>query len=89
MVEHKHSKDIIGRLARVEGHVRAVRQMVEEGRPCPDILIQVSAVRAAVERVGRLILEDHLESCLLDASRQGEIEKALAEMKDALGYFIP
>ena len=54
--EHKHTKEVINRLSRIEGHVRAVKGMVEEGRACPDVLIQLAAIRSAVEQASRVVL---------------------------------
>ncbi|MEM9164497.1 MAG: metal-sensitive transcriptional regulator, partial [Cyanobacteria bacterium P01_F01_bin.4] len=57
---HVHSeesiKHIVNRLSRIEGHIRGVKTMVQEDRPCPDVLVQVAAVRGALDRVARLIL---------------------------------
>jgi CsoR family transcriptional regulator, copper-sensing transcriptional repressor len=85
---HEHQQSVINRLARIEGHVRAVKRMVEEGRTCPDILVQVAAVRSALNSVGRLILEDHLKSCMVDAVRQGDFEQAYHDLAQSLDRFI-
>jgi DNA-binding FrmR family transcriptional regulator len=85
---HEHQQGVIHRLSRIEGHVRAVKRMVEEGRPCPDILIQVAAVRSALNGVGRLILEDHLKSCMVDAVQRGDFESAYSDLENSLDRFI-
>ena len=85
---HEHHKSVINRLARIEGHVRAVKRMVEEGRDCTDILVQVAAVRSALNNVGRLILEDHLKSCMLDAVRRGDFEQAYHDLEHSLDRYI-
>lgn len=65
MSEHGHShkvrKQVVNRLARIEGHVRAVKEMELEGRDCPDLLLQISAIRKALDSVGKVILKDHLK----------------------------
>ena len=86
---HEHQQSVINRLARIEGHVRAVKRMVEEGRTCPDILVQVAAVRSALNSVGRLILEDHLKSCMVDAVRKGDFEQAYRDLEHSLDRFMP
>ena len=86
--QHKQTKNIIHRLARIEGHVRAVKSMVEEGRDCADVLMQVAAVRSAIDKVGRILLEDHIESCLLNSSENDDVEEKLADLKIALDRFI-
>jgi DNA-binding FrmR family transcriptional regulator len=85
---HKQRKDVLDRLARIEGHVRGVRRMVEEDKDCPELLIQVAAVRAALNQVGRIMLEDHMETCVLEAAKEGKSEKAIAELREALIKFF-
>ena len=85
---HEHRDAIINRLARIEGHVRGVKSMVEAGRPCPEILIQIAALRSALNRAGRLILEDHLKGCMVDAVRSGDHEVAFQALEQALDQFI-
>jgi DNA-binding FrmR family transcriptional regulator len=88
MAEHKHTRQVATRLARAEGHVRAVKRMVEEGRPCADVLVQIAAVRAALDRAAKVLLADHMEHCVLDSSRGGDPRKLLAELQKALARFI-
>ena len=80
--------EISNRLARVEGHVRGVKRMWEDDKGCPEVLLQISAVQAALKQIGRMILEEHVETCLAEAGRRGRREEALAELKDALKQFI-
>ncbi len=85
---HEHQHEVINRLARIEGHVRGVKRMVEEGTPCPELLVQIAAIRSALESAGRLILEDHIKSCMVDAVNTGEFESAYAELERSLKRFI-
>ncbi len=85
---HKQTKAIVNRLARIEGHVRKIKQMVEENRDCPDILIQLAAVRSAINKTGRAVLEDHLESCLFHIGLNPENTNEWLEVKDALDIFF-
>ena len=86
---HTHlNKGVLNRLARIEGQVKSIRTMVEAGRDCSEVLIQVAAVRAALDQAGRLILEDHMEHCILDAVEEGRGEEALDDLKVALKRFI-
>ncbi|KGR74297.1 metal-sensing transcriptional repressor [Ureibacillus manganicus] len=86
--EHKHRKSIVNRLARIEGHVRAVKQMALDDRDCPDILLQIAAIRKALDNTAKLVLTDHLESCLVDAVHEGNEEKVLQDIKNSLDSFI-
>ena len=87
-VQHKRRKEVSDRLARIEGHVRGLRKMVEEEKTCPEILLQVIAIRAALNKVSRIVLEDHVETCLKDAAASGETEQHLEELKEALSKLI-
>lgn len=90
---HVHSaaslKQIVNRLSRIEGHIRGIKTMVQESRPCPDVLVQIAAVRGGIDRVARLILDEHLNECVVRASQEGDIEAELAELKAALDRFLP
>ena len=85
---HEHHQSVLNRLARIEGHVRAVKRMVEEGTPCPDVLVQIAAVRSALNGVGRVILEDHIKSCMVDAVESGDFEDAYRDLEQSLDRFI-
>jgi CsoR family transcriptional regulator, copper-sensing transcriptional repressor len=69
--------DATRRLKRIEGQVRGLQRMVEEGRYCPDILTQMASVHAALRGVGKLLMRNHLQHCVTDALRSGD--PALAE----------
>lgn len=88
--DHHHGQHeaVINRLARIEGHVRAVKRMVEEDTACPDVLVQIAAVRAALNSVGRIILEDHIQSCLVEAVERDDYERAFEDLKMSLDKFI-
>jgi DNA-binding FrmR family transcriptional regulator len=85
---HKQTRAVINRLSRIEGHVRSIKTMVEEERDCADILVQIAAVRSAVSQVGRVVLEDHVESCLLTAAADGAAEKEWTDLQKAFKVFL-
>lgn len=85
---HQRTKQVVHRLARIEGHVRAVKGMVVEGRACPEVLIQLAAVRSAVEQVSRLVLSDHMESCLRGAAATGAADQEWESLREALDRFV-
>ena len=72
--DEKEYKDLMNRLSRIEGQVRGVRRMVEEGAYCPDILIQVSAVNAALNSFNKVLLANHIRTCVADDIRDGKEE---------------
>ncbi len=85
---HPQREAVLKRLARIEGHVRAVKRMVDEGTDCPDVLVQIAAIRAALNGVGRLILEDHMQGCMVQAAQDGEFQNAFRDLKKSLDQFI-
>ena len=80
---HTRTKAVLNRLARAIGHMNAVRGMVEQGRDCSEVLIQLAAVRSAINRTCEVILKDHLEHCIVDAINTGDVE-ALEKLKRAV-----
>ena len=81
---HKNRKTVEERLAKIEGHVHGIRKMVEEDRGCSELLIQIAAVRSALDKVARIILEDHIATCLVTAVESGKANEKLADLKEAL-----
>ena len=71
---HTHTKAVLNRLSRAIGHLESIRRMVEEGRDCSEVLIQLSAVKAAINNTGKVILQDHIEHCIVDAVESGDKE---------------
>lgn len=70
----KEYKDLINRLSRIEGQVRGIRKMVESDCYCPDILVQVSAVNAALNSFNKVLLANHIRTCVADDIREGKDE---------------
>lgn len=84
---HAQTKAVINRLSRIEGHIGSIKRMVEEGRDCSDVLIQIAAVRSALDKVARVVLEDHLESCLFHVGIPEDNEVWLG-VKEAFDAFF-
>ena len=85
---HKQRKKVIDRLSRIEGHIRGIKKMVEENRDCPELLHQIAAVKAALNKTGGIILEDHIESCLIDAVNRGSTEEYVKDLKESISKLI-
>ena len=69
---HENQKAVINRLARAIGHLEKVKKMVESGADCSEVLIQLAAVRSALDATGKVILKDHLRHCMVDAVAAGD-----------------
>ena len=84
---HSYSKDraqLVRRLARIEGQVRGIARMIERDEYCVDILQQTSALRAAVDSLAILVLEDHVQGCVRTAAEQGDAERYVEEVVDVV-----
>ena len=84
---HANTKAVINRLARAIGHLESVKKMVEDGRDCSEVLIQIAAVRSAINNIGKVILQDHIQHCIVDAVEQDD-EQALESLCQAIDKFI-
>ena len=84
---HDNQKAVVNRLARAIGHLNKVRRMVEEGYDCGEVLIQLAAVRSAIDNTGKVILNDHIRHSMLDAVQLGD-ETAVEELCDVIDKFM-
>lgn len=84
---HPHSKAVSNRLAKAIGHLEKVKQMVEQEEDCGQILIQLAAVRSAINNAGKVILSDHLSHCVVEAAEKGDFRK-IEEFNEAVKQFI-
>lgn len=84
---HEHTRAVVNRLARAIGHLQRVKSMVEDGRDCAEVLVQLAAVRSAINNTGKVILRDHLEHCVVDAIEQHDFA-AIEELNAAIEQFV-
>jgi len=83
------SKDeVLKRLRRIEGQIKGIQKMIEEEKQCSDILTQVAAARAAINKVGSLILQRYARTCLQDALEKENEEFSLDELLDTIQKFL-
>ena len=83
---HTQTKAVLNRLSRAIGHLESVRRMVESGRDCTEVLVQLAAVRSALNSTAKVILKDHLEHCLDDVSA-GDSDQ-LTALNEAIDKFM-
>ena len=81
-------EDLNRRLKKIEGQVKGIQRMVTEDKYCVDVLIQVAAVRAALNRVGTIVFEHHSRGCMRNAAENGDQEAAIEELIGVLNKFI-
>lgn len=88
---HAHSPEetraVLNRLSRAIGHLESVKQMVADGRDCSEVLIQLSAVRSALNKAGLVILQSHIEHCIFDAAREGDMD-AIEDLNQAIERYL-
>ena len=82
-----HTKKVLNRMSRIIGHMESTRRMVEDGRDCSEVLIQLSAIESAINSVSRVILKEHLSTCIIDAVKRDDIN-AIEELNKAIDKFI-
>ena len=83
---HTQTKAVVNRLARAIGHLESVKRMVEDGRDCSEVLIQLAAVNGALSSAGKEIIGGYLEECLQDVLEHGDTGQ-LEEFKETLNRF--
>ena len=83
----EHTRRVLNRMSRIIGHMESTRRMVENGRDCSEVLIQLSAIESAINSVSRVILKEHLSTCVIDAVKRDDIE-AIEELNRAIDKFI-
>ena len=83
----EHTKAVLNRMSRIIGHMEAAKRMVESGRDCSEVLIQLSAIESAINSVSRVILKEHLTTCIVDAVKHDDID-SIEELNKAIDKFI-
>ena len=84
---HENQKAVVNRLARAIGHLEKVKRMVEEGCDCSEVLVQLAAVRSALDNTGKVILKDHMRHCVVDAVAAGD-QQSIEDICDAIDRFL-
>lgn len=84
---HEQTKAVLNRISRAQGHLEAVRKMIERGEDCAQVLVQLSAVISALNSTGRVILKDHIAHCIVDAVEANDMEPIEA-LNQAIDRFM-
>ena len=84
---HEHTKAVLNRMSRAIGHMNAVKKMIEDGRDCSDVLIQLSAIKSEIAGVSKVILKDHIDHCIVDAVKEND-EDAIEHLKGAIDKLL-
>ena len=84
---HENTRAVLNRMSRAIGHMESIKAMIEDGRDCSEVLIQIAAVRSAINNIGKIILEDHIRHCVVDALETGD-QKVLDDLDEAINKFV-
>ena len=84
---HTNTKEVLNRLSRAIGHMESIKRMIEDGRDCSEVLIQLAAVKAAINSTCKVILKDHMDHCIVDAIESGD-KKALEELNHSIEMLL-
>ena len=84
---HENTKAVVNRLSRLIGHLESVKRMVESGRDCSEVLVQIAAVKSALNNVGKVILQDHIRHCIVDAVADND-QQAIDDLCAAVEKFM-
>ena len=88
---HIHSKEekkaILNRLSKAAGHIEAIKRMIENDEDCSQVLIQLAAVRSAINNTGKVVLKNHMNHCIVEAIEENDME-TIRQLNDAIDKFI-
>ena len=84
---HENTRAVLNRMSCAIGHMESIKTMIEDGRDCSEVLIQIAAVRSAINNIGKIILEDHIRHCVVDALETGD-QKVLDDLDEAINKFV-
>ena len=83
----EHTKSVLNRMSHIIGHMESTKRMVEDGRDCSEVLIQLSAIESAIKSVSRVILKEHMSTCIIDAVKHDDLD-TIEELNKAIDKFI-
>ena len=84
---HQNTKAVLNRIAKAAGHLDSVKRMIEDGRDCSEVLVQLAAVISALNKTGKIILQEHIEHCIVVAVEIGD-KTAIDDLNKAISQFV-
>ena len=86
-MQSRDTSSLHRRITKIIGQLNGIDKMINEGVPCPDVLIQVNAAKSAIHKVGQVILEGHINHCVRNGVEQGDVDKTLNDLAKAIEHF--
>lgn len=85
--QHHDVEKLCQRIKKIEGQLGGIRKMLVNDKPCDEIIIQLNSAKSALQKISQIVLEDHLDHCVLEALRDGEGEAQIDSLKRALSQY--
>lgn len=85
--QHHDVKSLRLRINRIEGQLKGICKMLEDDKPCDEIIIQLNSAKSAIQKISQIILEDHLDHCVIKALQEGSNEVQIESLKRALAQY--
>lgn len=86
--KEEYVANVLSRLKKIEGQVKGIQRMVEEDKCCGDIMIQISAVRSAINKVGGIMIDGYIKECLITSMRNNDSDEKLDELIDTIVKYV-
>ncbi len=87
VVPNRNNKALLTRLSRIEGQIRGIKNMIEENKPCEEVIVQLSSASAALQSTAKVMLLHHIDTCVLESVQNGDGEEALEHLKEVLDKY--
>ena len=81
-------EDILNRMKKIEGQAKGIQKMIEEDKCCGDIMVQISAIRSAINKVGGLIMDRYIKECLKESLKDKNSDKSIEEMIETIVRYV-
>ncbi len=87
VIPNRNNKALLARLSKIEGQVRGIERMIEQNKPCEDVIVQLSSASAALQSTAKAMLLHHIDTCVLENVQNGNGKEALDKLKDAIDKY--
>ena len=87
IIPNRDNKALLTRLSKIEGQIRGIKKMIEENKPCDDVIIQISSASSALSSTARVMLEHHMDTCVLDGVTNGDAKETLDKLKNVIDKY--
>ena len=85
--QHHDVEKLCQRLKKIEGQLGGIRKMLENNKPCDEVIIQLNSAKSALQKISQIVLEDHLDHCVIDALQEGNGEAQIESLKRAFSQY--